>query len=144
MLLRAMTRKFLLAATILVVHIPPLLAGPPAYETIRSQYLDTTRKLWFAIGCGIVDEQSTSPLFRRMQIGLANALYIANGLDWRESGSGMLADPQLLPMIEKARREGTGMANDTEHHVCDYWRNNPDATLRLKHAVTDAANGIPP
>lgn len=79
-----------------------------------------------------------------MQIGLANALDIANGIDPHGDAAGQVADPQLLPMIEKARREGTGMANDTEHHVCDYWRNNPNATLKLKQAVTDAANGIPP
>jgi hypothetical protein len=138
-----MTRKFLLAAILLVVHIPPLVAAP-AYEPIRALYLDNTRKLWFAIGCGVVDEQSTGPLFRSMQIGLANALYIANGVDWHESGSGLLSDPQLLPMIQKARREGIGMANDTAHHVCDYWRTNPNAAARIKQVVSDAANGIPP
>lgn len=97
-----MTRKlpFILAAVLLVENIPPLSAGQISYETARAQYLDSTRKLWFAIGCGIVSEQSTNALFRGMQIGLANALYIANGIDWHESGSGLLADPQLLPMIQ--------------------------------------------
>ena len=114
------------------------------YETIRTRYLDNTRRLWFAIGCGIVDEQSTNPLFRSMQIGLANALDISNGIDPHGDAAGQVVDPQLLPMIPKATREGIGMAHDTTHHVCDYWRNNPDAALRLKQVVADAANGIPP
>jgi hypothetical protein len=107
-------------------------ARTAAYEAARTHFLDQQRTLYFAVGCGVIDGQSAAPLNMAEQTAMRTAI---------DQGPG--DDPQLIPMMQKAQREGAGMAHDTVHHACDYWHKNADAVYALRQEAEEARATLP-